>query len=536
MWLLPLSILVTAGALSIPLSRYLAWIMDGHYHAPRLLRWFEERLDTGPSPLMGTWSGCVPSVARSCCSRCGRPDVAPAVKRCPFCKQFRWHCGKWPQQNDSHGEKEHMRKNRKRIAGRWGVRMLVWSMMLGTVPAGAQETPPPATEEAEAPAKPSPWSPVEAVRLAGPLKDYGWEIHGLLATNYTYNFNEPASGKNGLLLMNRKADHFDLDLANIRIQRVIDGGIGFVTDLNFGKTAEVVGRSTRWCEDPRCGESRNSFELSQFYLTYKFPLGNGLTVKAGKWVTLHGAEVIKTWDNINYNISNTILFGYAIPFTHTGLLFNYLLTGWLSLDAGFIVGWDNLYDSNDGKSFTGGLTITPTSTLTFYAAGTVGPEQDNRGDSTRGLFTLLTTYKPTDKWTFILDYNHADETNLLPPFRIPPSPAKPSGRGTRDARWDGLAGYVIYHFTDKLSGTLRAEFFDDVDGVRAGTKQTMWEITPTLAYQLLPGLTLRVEFRHDESSNRFFEGRALAHPVPDGPATRLFPGQDTVAWELVYAF
>src|SRR5262245_65342167 len=51
MWLLPVSILVTAAILSIPLSRYLAWIMDGRYHAPRLLRWFEERLDTGPQ----TW-------------------------------------------------------------------------------------------------------------------------------------------------------------------------------------------------------------------------------------------------------------------------------------------------------------------------------------------------------------------------------------------------------------------------------------------------------------------------------------------------
>jgi K+-transporting ATPase ATPase A chain len=48
MWLLPLSILLTAAILSIPLSRYLAWIMDGRYRAPRLLRWFEERLDTGP--------------------------------------------------------------------------------------------------------------------------------------------------------------------------------------------------------------------------------------------------------------------------------------------------------------------------------------------------------------------------------------------------------------------------------------------------------------------------------------------------------
>ena len=381
----------------------------------------------------------------------------------------------------------------------------------------------------EAPAateKPSPWSPVEAAGIAEPLKKYGLEIHGLLAANYTYNFNEPKSDKNGLLLMNRKHDHFDLDLANIRIQRLVDEGLGFVTDLNFGKTAEVVGRSTRWCENPRCSESRNSFELSQFYLTYKW---NGLTVKAGKFVTLHGAEVIKTWDNINYNISNSILFGWAIPFTHTGLLFNYTLTDWASLDAGFIVGWDTVYDNNDGKSFTGGLTVTPTSTLTFYAAGTIGPEQNDRGDSTRGLLTFLTTYKPTDYLTFILDYNIANEEDIVGPFR-------PSGKGTKNAFWDGLAGYVIYHFTDQLSATLRAEFFDDLDGVRTGVKQTLWEITPTIAYQIYPGLTFRAEYRHDESSKRFFEGKGLRNPLPDGPTTRLFSGQDTVAGELVYSF
>jgi hypothetical protein len=143
------------------------------------------------------------------------------------------------------------------------------------------------------------------------------------------------------------------------------------------------------------------------------------------------------------------------------------------------------------------------------------------------LFTLLTTYKPTDQWTFILDYNHADESNspLLPPL-------KPSGRGTEDARWDGLAGYAIYHFTDMLSGTLRAEFFDDVDGVRTGLKQTVWEITPTLAFQpsLFPGLTVRLEYRHDESSKKFFEGQF----IPTGK--RLFPGQDTFAWEALYSF
>ena len=48
MWLLPISILVTTTILAIPLSRYLAWIMDGKYRPPRLLQWFESRLNSGP--------------------------------------------------------------------------------------------------------------------------------------------------------------------------------------------------------------------------------------------------------------------------------------------------------------------------------------------------------------------------------------------------------------------------------------------------------------------------------------------------------
>ena len=48
MWFLPISILVATTILAVPLSRYLAWIMNGKYHAPRVLRWFESRVDSGP--------------------------------------------------------------------------------------------------------------------------------------------------------------------------------------------------------------------------------------------------------------------------------------------------------------------------------------------------------------------------------------------------------------------------------------------------------------------------------------------------------
>jgi K+-transporting ATPase ATPase A chain len=46
-WILPFLIIVTTVLLSIPVGRYLAWIMDGRYRAPRWLRWLEGRLDTG---------------------------------------------------------------------------------------------------------------------------------------------------------------------------------------------------------------------------------------------------------------------------------------------------------------------------------------------------------------------------------------------------------------------------------------------------------------------------------------------------------
>ncbi len=48
MWLLPLSILVFTTIAAVPLSRYMAWVFDSKHRLPSFLRWFENRLDTGP--------------------------------------------------------------------------------------------------------------------------------------------------------------------------------------------------------------------------------------------------------------------------------------------------------------------------------------------------------------------------------------------------------------------------------------------------------------------------------------------------------
>src|SRR6202142_1667246 len=48
MWLLPALLPLTAIVRSFPLSSYFPWLMDGKYRAPRVLKWFEDLVDTGP--------------------------------------------------------------------------------------------------------------------------------------------------------------------------------------------------------------------------------------------------------------------------------------------------------------------------------------------------------------------------------------------------------------------------------------------------------------------------------------------------------
>jgi potassium-transporting ATPase potassium-binding subunit len=48
MWFIPITLLVLTTIFAIPLSKYAAWIMNGEYRAPRLLGWFEKKLDSGP--------------------------------------------------------------------------------------------------------------------------------------------------------------------------------------------------------------------------------------------------------------------------------------------------------------------------------------------------------------------------------------------------------------------------------------------------------------------------------------------------------
>jgi hypothetical protein len=402
----------------------------------------------------------------------------------------------------------------------------------------------------------------QKVDQSNPLSTLGVSIHGLAAVDYLYDANRPAgSAPPFLRSFEDKSNSFILNLGNLHFERASKDGLGFVADVDFGETANVVNNSTYFGKgydkngNPQLGNGTDFFDARQFYLTYTVPVGSGIKLQVGRFVTLHGEEVIKSYNNLNYNITNSILFGFAIPFTHTGLMGSYAFNDQWTLNLGIVNGWDNVADNNDGKSVHGMLTYAPSSAFSVAISGIYGPEQSTHtatnpnnldpvtgqplpfvdshgnplivhaGRSKRFLQTTVITAKPTDQLTLILDYDYGNEGDVVPRDGL-----------LRTAQWQGAAGYIIYAFTDKLSAALRAEIFDDMDGMRTlaagangfgpGNQATYWEFTPTVTYKITDGLFWRNEYRHDESdSKKVF------------PRENLFVrGQDTLATEIVYTF
>ena len=351
----------------------------------------------------------------------------------------------------------------------------------------------------------------------------GIQFGGMVYGSYDYNFNNPDSKNNSLRIFDTRANNFTLDLAQIALSKEEEqGGVGFKVVLDYGHTAGLI--QSDWSGDGSLSNGTNNFALQEAYMTYTAGIGKGLGIKAGKFVTLLGAEVIES--PFNYNISRSFLFGYAIPFTHTGVLFSYPFMEQVSLSAGIVNGWDNVIDSNKGKSFLGNLTLKPLDILTLSLNGVYGAELPDRGGSKRGVFDFVGTLNITDYTTFVTNFDYGTESD--------------TGINGNDADWYGVAGYLnidgaqFHPDWEAFSIAQRLEWFDDEDGTRTGTKQDLWEVTTTLKYKITDNLHFRAEYRHDDSDKRVFSQKQFS--VGDDTITRFVSGQDTVTAELSYLF
>lgn len=352
-----------------------------------------------------------------------------------------------------------------------------------------------------------------------PLTVFGLDVSGYVDVGYTHlsgrgAFNTTPTvpgvtigGPNRVFDFERNS--LNVHQAAVTIAKQPKEGFGGLLNVIVGKDADVIaayktnpsngglcnlatGLNTNPAMPGSCKKDR--WDITQAFLQYA---GGPFTVIGGKYVTLAGAEVIDS--RAGPNFSRSILFGYAIPFTHTGARLSYSASDTLTLMAGVNQGWDDIKDTNSAKTLELGVLYSPTKTFTLGAQGYSGKERVigliNTGpEGTRNLIDLVATFNATDKLTLILNYDYATQENT--------ATVTPTGVGK--SKWQGLAGYANYQINDQWRASLRGEYFDDKDGYRTGLVQKWKEATLTLGYSPIKSLELQAEIRGDRSNVRAF--------------------------------
>ncbi|MCL9685349.1 outer membrane beta-barrel protein [Legionella maioricensis] len=229
--------------------------------------------------------------------------------------------------------------------------------------------------------------------------------------------------------------------------------------------------------------------VPQAFLQYAV---DSLTFMGGNFIELAGAENIFSYNDTNF--SRSILWGYAEPFTVTGLRVSYDANDKFKLIGGINNGWDSIRDTSRQKTIELGASYTFNPMFSLAAYGYSGQQRiaDRTSSGPTGqrtLIDLIATLNATEKLSFVVNYDGALQTKA----------ALPSGNIAK-AVWQGVAGYINYQFNDKWRTSFRGELFNDRDGYRTGVAQRWDEITLTVGYALLKNFELRAETRRDFSN------------------------------------
>jgi hypothetical protein len=383
-------------------------------------------------------------------------------------------------------------------------------MMMSTfvINAGAEEAKPETTPEPKGEVKPEakPVVSLEEIKKSlDEIKNFlGLSIY--LQGGYTFNFKNPDSGTNEQRLFDKNANSFLIDLAQIQFAKDAPvGGLGYKLKVSFGETAKFI-------HSAGLGKPDDVVDLTEACIDYVAPIGTGIKLRFGKFVTYHSAEVIEAKDNFNY--SRSFLFNYAIPFTHTGLMAGYTFSKAFTANIYVVNGWDVTNDNNKGKTFGASFVVTPVEPFSMNFGFMYGPEQPHNSTNYRFLFDWVGTFKATKNLTFVVNTDYASEE-------------KDRLIGARNSGWWGVAAYAKYDFTDWFSTSIRAEYFDDKDGVRTGIAQKLKEVTITPEFRIAKNLLLRPEYRHDWSNRDGFDSEH---------ATFNKKSQDTIAIGTMYTW
>jgi hypothetical protein len=347
-------------------------------------------------------------------------------------------------------------------------------MILTSVAGVAIAADDPAAPAAE-PAKPAPGT------LAGVLDASGITESGYIAASYYHSNGYPSN----IHQFDVQHDTFQLDQAGLTLAFQPKEGFGALVDVIAGEDARIL----HLAEDGH----DTAIDVKQAFLQYAT---GPLTVIAGKYVTLAGAEVISPTGNTNF--SRSLLF-FNQPLTHTGIRATYAASDTVNLVLGANNGWNTTSTSYGSKTAEVGLGWTPNKIFALTAQGYFGKAEAY--DAEKTLVDVVATYNATSELTFVLNYDWNQQKNAFT-----------TATTAQTAAWSGLAAYANYAITDQWRVSLRGEYLDDKDGFLTGTEQKLKEFTVTFGYAPVKSFELRLEARYDKADTDLFT-RSITGPA-----------------------
>lgn len=316
----------------------------------------------------------------------------------------------------------------------------------------------------------------------------GLKLSGWISQSYTFNPHRPENRLNLLRVFDDRSNDYRMNQFSLILERPLEEG----KDLDWGlKVQTIYGADSRFIHSLDLPEADSPFtkhtvqvDPTQFYLLFRLPIGGGLTVKMGKYVTSLGYEVIDAPGNPLY--SHSYLFGFAIPFTHTGVQLDYQVSDASNVYYGLVRGWDVVTtDLNSSFSHMFGMGLKPSEELNLLLNLVTGPETESENNY-RTVVDLVASWQPLPRWSFVLNADVGLE-------RLP---------NTQGSLWWGVAGYVTYRWSPALAATLRAEYFRDDTQTRISGAKDLTELTLGLELHPIKGfrnLRFRPEFRWDHA-------------------------------------
>ena len=305
---------------------------------------------------------------------------------------------------------------------------------------------------------------------------------GLIDAYYSYNFASPVTYKNELRNFDINANSFTLSQAELVIQRATTAAspVGFRMDLDYGTTNDIV----------QPASTSTLSILQQAYVTAVLPIGSGLTVDAGKFVTHMGNEVIESKDNWNY--SRSYLFAYAIPYYHTGMRFSYPVMSNLTATLHLVNGWNSNVDNNGSKSIGATLNYAATASTGIIFNGIWGHENLTPFEiGARNVYDIILTQTLGDKISLAANGDYGE-----------------AGTSFGLMTWKGVALYGRYTVDTLSALALRAEVYNDPLGYTTTIANTYKEVTLTLEHKLFNQMLVRGELRDDMSLNPAYDKNA----------------------------